>query len=70
LGLPTENVANALEAMNEDSQQGIFGIPGDGSKLVLDSTWPKVDKMLKEYGIPVWSDMSFDAYKKVMELSK
>jgi hypothetical protein len=68
LGLDSQHIPHALEALKEDSQQGIFGARGDGNIVVLDSTHDKVDQLLKEYGIPIRLSMTVQEYKKVVEL--
>lgn len=68
MGLDSQHIPHALEALKEDSQQGIFGARGDGNIVVLDSTHDKVDQLLKEYGIPIRLSMTVQEYKKVVEL--
>ena len=58
-------VPQALEALKTDSQKGTFGLRGAKPK-----TPPEVERscneLLKEYGIPLSTDMSVDDFKKVL----
>ncbi len=67
LGLNTEHIPAALEALKEDSQQGIFGPRGD-IVVITDETFSKVDRVLKEYGLPLKVDMPYTEYKRVVQL--
>jgi hypothetical protein len=55
LDLSTDHLGAALSALNEDSQQGIFGVRGVGNIVISEHQFRRVDEILKGYGIPIRS---------------
>ena len=72
LDIPTELVANAMEALKTHSQRGVFTsnvlVKSKNKNIFSDSDWEICDSLFKEMGLPITKDMSIDQLRDLMQL--
>ena len=68
LGLPSEHVPLALDALERDSQGGRLGSKGqwkEGSRMTSQK-WREADGVMQKFGTGLRHDMEFSEFKKVL----
>ncbi len=66
MGLDRAMASEAIKALGQDSQRGIFGKLGTASVKVTDHKWAKVDKKLEECRVPIRVGMSIHDLRKLV----
>ena len=72
LGIPTELVSKAMEALKTHSQRGVFTsnvlVKSKNKTIFSDSDWEVCDPLFKELELPITKDMSIDQLRDLMQL--
>ena len=63
LNISDEYLPKALEALNVDSQQGIFGKRGLNQIRDHKYVFQELDQLFKKYSISMFCDINFDEFK-------
>ena len=63
--VPPEHMSDAMEALEHDSQMGMFGKRGDKPRIGCDLLRP-CDNMFKEMGLPIHSRTTDEEFKDII----
>jgi len=71
MGIGEEHLPKALEALKQDSQNGLFGQRGAFRQIELpDEVNEQMDSIFRFYGLPFRKDMTVDQFKSCFSLAK
>lgn len=67
---PEDQLDLALEALEHDSQNNILAPRGEAKTGQLSrDKYKEIDQVFKDLGVPLYCDMSFEEFKRIMSLS-
>ena len=74
LDLPPEHLSRALQALEKDSQRGMYGGRGSSGERGLPPEWfqafQETDKLFKRFKAPLSMNMTEDEWRKIFSCTK
>lgn len=66
LNISKSYLGQALEALTQDSQMGLFSVRGKRSIPIQECQWETADQVFKYLGLPLSTTMSKDKFMKTL----